>query len=255
MRWTGSGVATLVATLAAALLTALAAVPVAAQQSSPAAPPSSRPTQENDNAIFNATRLELDGARSGGTMVGSWDGEGWIGTDFTRFWWKTQGEQEGSRLGTAEVQALYSRYVAMFWDFQAGVRHTFRPGGENYLVVGMEGLAPYRFEVDGQLFLSQHGRLSGRGKVDYELLWTNHLISRPGITANVYAGRDVAAAEPGGIGEVELRFPTRYEITRQFAPYVEARYTRAGGRLLPATAATNAVGSGWTLRGGVWLLF
>lgn len=243
----------LVAITAASAMT-LPVASLVAQQSSPPAPPSSRPTQENDNAIFNATRLELDGARARGTTVGSWDGEGWVGTDFTRFWWKTQGEQEGSRLSDAEVQALYSRYVAMFWDFQAGVRHTFRPGGENYLVIGMEGLAPYRFELDGQLFVSDRGRLSARGKAEYELLWTNHLISRPGITANVYASPDVPLGERAGLGEVELRFPTRYEFSRNVAPYVEARYTRRSGGA-DSLAAAGGVGSGWTLRGGLWLLF
>lgn len=244
------------ALLAAAAAGAGLARRAGAQQPSPAAPPSDRPTQENDNAIFNFLRLEADATQSSGTMLGSWTGEGWLGTDRTRLWMKTDGEREGSALSNAEVQALFSKYVATFWDFQVGLRRTFRPAGENYLAIGMLGLAPYRFEVDGAVFVSDRGRLSGRASAAYELLWTNRLISRPGASVDLFAGRDVALGEPGGIGEVELRFPTRYEFSRRFAPYVETRYTRRSGTAAAlARGAGAGAGSGWSLRGGLWLVF
>lgn len=215
---------------------------------------SDRPTQENDNAIFDYTRLELDAARRGGSGEQSWTGEGWIGTDFNRVWWKTQGDREGNTLSGAEAQLLYGRYVRPFWDMQIGYRRVIRPAGENFLVLAMQGVAPYRFEVDGSAFVSEHGRLSGRGEVDYELLWTNRLISRPGVTADVFATRDPILGQAAGIGDVEVRLPTRYEFSRQFAPYVELRHDRRSGGAAALARGAGAP-SGWSLRGGVWLIF
>jgi len=215
---------------------------------------SERPTQENDNAVFDYTRLELDAGRRSGSGEQSWTGEGWVGTDFNRVWWKTQGGREGSTLSAAEAQVLYGRYVQPFWDMQIGYRRVIRPAGENFLVLAMQGIAPYRFEVNGSAFVSDHGRLSGRAEVDYELLWTNRLISRPGVTADVFATRDPTLQQAAGIGDVEIRFPTRYEFSRQFAPYVEVRHSRRSGGTAALTRSTGSA-SGWSLHGGLWLIF
>ena len=92
-----------------------------------------------------------------------WEAQGWRGNDLNKLWIKTEGEYatEEREFEEAEVQLLYSRAVSSFWDVQAGIRHDIRPEpARTYAVVGMQGLAPYWFELDGALFLSEKGDLS-----------------------------------------------------------------------------------------------
>lgn len=221
---------------------------------SPPAPPSDRPTQEMDNAIFNYSRFEIDAARPGGSTETSVNAEGWVGTDFNRIWWRASGERDGGRTSDAEAQVMYGRYIQPYTDLQVGLRRTFRPGGENYGVVALQALVPYMFEATGELFVSDRGRLSGRAEAGYELLWTNRLISRPALSVDLFASRDAALGQPAGIGNVEARFPTRYEFSRNFAPYIEIRRDRRTG--YSATLAQDGgAASGWSLRGGLWLIF
>ncbi|MGI8509244.1 MAG: copper resistance protein B [Gemmatimonadaceae bacterium] len=225
-------------------------------------PSAGLPIQEHDDAVYQYTQLELDAARSRGSVEGTIAGEGWVGTDFNRLWWQTAAEREGGRLDNAAIQLLYGRYVRQFWDAQIGYRRVFRPGGGNYLVAGFQGLAPYRFEVAAWGALSDRGRVSFRGEAAYELLWTQRLISRPALSADIFTSSDPAYGQRGaGLGDVEVRLPTRYEFSRQFAPYAEVRYTRRtpGEEALSRGADVGANGgapaSNWTLRGGLWLVF
>lgn len=216
------------------------------------------PIQEHDNALYQYTNLELDAARKRGTTEGSVAGEGWVGTDYNRVWWQAAAEREGDRLDNADLQLLYGRYVRPFWDAQVGYRRVFRPSGGNYVVAGFQGLAPYRFEVAAWGALSDRGRLSFRGETAYELLWTQRLISRPALSADVFTSSDPAYGQRGaGLGDAEVRLPTRYEFSRQFAPYAELRYTRRtpGEQALSRKDGVGASTSGWTLRGGLWFVF
>lgn len=216
------------------------------------------PTQEHDNAVFKYTQLELDAAHGRSSFEGSLAGEGWVGTDYDRIWWQTAAENNGSRLDNADLQLLYGRYVRQFWDAQIGYRRVFRPKGGNYLVAGFQGLAPYRFEVAAWGALSDRGRVSFRGETAYELLWTQRLISRPALSVDIFTSSDPAYGQRGaGLGNAEVRLPTRYEFSRQFAPYAEVRYTRrtSGEEALSRRIDIGAVPSNWTLRGGLWLIF
>ena len=93
-----------------------------------------------------------------------WDGEGWFGGDINRLAVRNEGEGDfGRGVGDAEVQALYSRAVGPYFNLQAGVRYDFKPNpSRTYATIGFEGLAPYRFDVDGALFLSDKGDVLGR---------------------------------------------------------------------------------------------
>ena len=102
-----------------------------------------------------------------GNSVG-WELLAWVGGDLTRLWIKSDGEQatvDGG--GDVEVQAMYGRLVAPYWDLQIGARVDVRYGGGTerarvLAVVGLEGLAPYWFEVGRAVFVSQDGHVSVR---------------------------------------------------------------------------------------------
>ena len=160
------------------------------------------------------------------------DGQGWWGTDRNKLWVKTEIDYDfdADRFEEAELQALWSRPFARYFDFQAGVRRDFEPDpSRNYAVIGIEGLAPYWFEVDAALFVSGHGDVTARIEAEYDLLLTQRLVLQPRTELN-FAVQTVDELKIGsGLSNAELGTRLRYEITRQFAPYVGVNWTRSIG--------------------------
>lgn len=168
----------------------------------------------------------------GGDPVFLWDAQGYYGGDLNKFWVKTEGEYDfdADEFEEAEVHALYSRAVGSFWDIQAGVRHDFAPFDDRtYGVVGLQGLAPYLFEIDAAAFISGHGDVTARIEAEYELLLTQRLILQPRTELN-FAFEDVPELETGsGLSTAELGLRLRYEFRREFAPYIGVSWTRSVG--------------------------
>src|SRR3546814_94707 len=164
--------------------------------------------------MFNLAEYQARAGRDGYR----WDGEAFVGGDINRFWLKSEGEGAfGDRLESAEVQALYSRSIGPYFDLQAGVRQDFGQGpNRTYATVGLEGLAPYLFEVEGALFLSNKGDLLGRLEGYYDQRITQRLVLQPRVELNLSA-QDVPENRLGsGLTNAELGLRLRYEITRQF---------------------------------------
>jgi copper resistance protein B len=160
------------------------------------------------------------------------DGQGWWGTDRNKLWIKTEIEYDfgADRFEEAELQALWSRPIARYFDFQAGVRHDFEPDpSRTFGVIGVQGLAPYWFEIDAGLFVSGDGDVSARFEAEYELLLTQRLILQPRTELN-FAVQSVPALDIGsGLSTAELGLRLRYEIRRAFAPYIGVTWTRSVG--------------------------
>lgn len=154
-----------------------------------------------------------------------WEGEGWIGGDINRFVFKTEGEAGEDDVESAEVQALYSRAMGPYFDLQAGVRYDIEPSPNRaYAVLGFEGVAPYWFETTGALFVSDEGEVSARLEGSYDARLTQGLILQPRAEIN-FSAEDVPELEIGsGVTDVELGLRLRYDITRNFSPYVGVSY-------------------------------
>jgi copper resistance protein B len=180
-------------------------------------------------AIF-VSRLEAGFGDDGETWL--WDVQGWSGGDINRFWWKSEGEGDlDDGLEKAELQALYSRAVTPFWDVQAGVRQDFRPDGEDttHLVLGVQGLAPYWWEIDAAAFLSTRGDLTARVEAEYDLRITQRLILQPRLEIDASAS-DIPELEIGsGLSSVEAGLRLRYEFRKELAPYAGVEWSRAFG--------------------------
>ncbi|MDI1365519.1 MAG: copper resistance protein B, partial [bacterium] len=169
-----------------------------------------------------------------------WEGEAWFGGDINRLTLKSEGEGvSGDGLDRAELQALYSRSVGPYFNLQAGVRHDFEPKpSRTYATIGFEGLAPYWFEVGGAAFLSNKGDLSARRRAGgvarfegyYDQRLTQRLILQPRVELNLAASNDRATGVGSGLSDVELGLRLRYEIRREFAPYVGVTYDRKFGK-------------------------
>jgi len=174
-------------------------------------------------------RLEYR-ALSGGDGY-HWEGEGWIGGDVNRLAIKSEGEGEtGGRLESAELQLLYSRAIDPWWNIVGGMRQDFRPRPERtYATIGIEGLAPYWFEVEGQLFVSTRGDAHARLEASYDQRITQRLILQPAMEVNI-AAQDVPELGIGsGLSDIELGLRLRYEFAREFAPYVGVNWERKLG--------------------------
>lgn len=160
-----------------------------------------------------------------------WDGEAWYGGDLHRLVIKTEGEG-GNKSGveTAEVQALYSRAIGPYFDLQAGIRYDFEPNPSRvYATIGVEGLAPYWFDIDTAVFLSNKGDVLGRLDASYDLSLTQRWILQPRAEINL-AAQDIPEIGIGsGISNLELGLRLRYEIRREFAPYIGISFERKFG--------------------------
>ena len=173
-------------------------------------------------------QLEMRGTSGENTL--SWSAQGWIGKDLQKLWVKTDGERAEGNTDEAELQLLYSKAIAKYWDLQFGVRHDFEPSpNRSWAVIGVQGLAPYFFETDIAFFVGESGRTAFRFESEYELLLTQRLILTPDIEVNVYGQDDAEVGIGSGLSDVEVGFRVRYEIRREFAPYIGVNWSKLFG--------------------------
>ena len=172
-----------------------------------------------------------------------WDVQGYYGGDLNKFWFKSEGEGSfGEPIEQAEVQALYSRAIAPFFDLQAGVRQDLAGPDRTHAVIGVQGLVPYMLEVDAAAFLSTKGDLTARIEAEYDQRITQRLILQPRAEVNLSA-QDIPELGIGsGIDNIELGLRLRYEIAREFAPYVgiEQEWKLGGSRDYALAAGEDA---------------
>ncbi len=193
-------------------------------------PDLARAAEEESHVLtfIEAEQLEY---RAGRQDTFSWEVQGWVGGDYHKIWVKTQGDDliDGP-ITNAEVQLLYSQAITAFWDLQLGARYDVKPNpSRDYAVLGIQGLAPYFFEVDAAAFVSNKGDASARLEAEYELLVTQRLIAKPSAELN-FAVQDVEELGIGsGLSEVELGLRLRYEIVREIAPYIGVSWERKIG--------------------------
>ena len=181
-------------------------------------------------AMLLLDRLELVHPRDGGNAVVI-DGQAWYGTNFNKLWLKFEGDRSEGRLQDLRTEALWDHAVATYWDTQVGVRHDFGVGpGRTWAAFGIEGLAPYWFETQATFYVGQSGRTAARVEFEYEELLTQRLILQPRLEANFYGTDDPQRGIGSGLSDVEAGLRLRYEIRREFAPYVGVVWTQNFGR-------------------------
>lgn len=200
--------------------------------------PNDWPAPVHDNLRFTFIRAEQLETRfqDSGPNLARWEVQGWHGTDYNKLWIKSEGEQsmEGASEGDTELQALYSRLVAPFWDFQVGARYDRQWGsgpdqGRWFAVVGVQGFAPYEFETELALFVSEDADLSARLTASTDFLITQRLILQPRFETEL-AIQEVSEFQVGqGMNYGDFGLRLRYEIRREFAPYLGVNWLRSFG--------------------------
>lgn len=185
----------------------------------------------HDNTIHSYWLLDrLEGWNADeGTGIG-WEALSWIGTDLNRVWLRSEGERIDSTVEAADVEVLYGRSVARWWDVVAGVRHDFGEGpSQTFAAIGVMGLAPQKFEVEATAYIGQSGQTAARVEAEYDTLLTNRLILQWQAEAELYGKDDERRGIGSGLSTVEAGLRLRYEFTRKFAPYIGIVWERAYG--------------------------
>ncbi len=180
--------------------------------------------------IHHAFHWELGGGRaSNGATNTESDLDGWIGGDYHKLAIKSEAERENGVTGRAEFWAMYSRNIATFWDLQIGIRHDTQPGSLTRLVLGSEGLAPYFFETEAHILISDNLAVSARLRQENDFLLTQRAVMQLYLDAELHT-RDIPELEAGaGLSDAEAGLQIRYELSRDFAPYFDIRYERKFG--------------------------
>lgn len=174
-------------------------------------------------------RLEWRDTAAG--SAGVWDAQGWYGGDYDKLWVKTEGERVAGATEDARADLLWDRVVTRWWNLQAGVRQDFGGGpGRTWAAVGLQGVAPYWFDVQATLYVGEQGRTAARLETEYDLLLTQRLILQPEVEANLYGKDDPARRIGSGLSDLDVGLRLRYEIRRELAPYIGVAWQRRFGR-------------------------
>lgn len=182
----------------------------------------------------------LEAVRSSDQTHAAYELQFRYGRDYDRLVLKAEGEVSGGRTEEARTELLWGHAVATYWDTQLGVRYDSGAGPDRgWLAFGIQGLAPYWFEIDATAYAGDDGRSALRLSVEYELLLTQKLVLQPRLEANLYGKQDAERALGSGLSDLTAGIRLRYEIRREFAPYVgiewagkygaTADYARAAG--------------------------
>ncbi len=164
-------------------------------------------------------RLEqFHGHRTRGQAL---DAQAWFGSDLDKLWLKVDGERSNGRLGATRTEALWDHAIATYWSLQTGVRHDFGEGpGRTWGAIGIQGLAPYWFDVQATAYVGEGGRTALRLEAEYDLLITQRLILQPDVKVDVFGKSDPRREVGSGLSQIEAGLRLRYELSRKFAPYV-----------------------------------
>ncbi len=207
---------------------------------------------------FNRSLLfdELELGEQDGERDLAWDATFWAGKAFDKLAIRTEGEKLGGTTENAELELLWSHAVARWWDVLAGTRSDFEPGGtRSWAAFGVQGLAPYRFDIEATAYVSEGGHSAARFEAEYELLVTPRLILQPQIELNWYGQTDALRNRGPGLASAEAALRLRYELRREVAPYVGLVRERKFGATADRARAVGEQADDTRMVAGVRLRF
>jgi copper resistance protein B len=175
-------------------------------------------------------KLEITDEDDEGNATLAWEAEAWVGKDLHKFWLKSSGERVDGAQETS-TSALYSTPIDPNWDFQVGLLHDTVPNeSRDYAEFGLKGLAPYYFETDVSLAVGQNGHTKLSVSTEYELMLTQRWVLSPEFEFTAYGKTDEKMGVGSGLSSAELGLRLRYEIRREFAPYIGINFAKKLGQ-------------------------
>ncbi len=211
---------------------------------------------EDDPVLMKLQFNELEARNGDGDNPVTWDLDVWSGRDLHKLWIKSEGARAGGNTERAELQILYSRGTAPYWDFQIGWRRDWLPKPErNWLALGFAGLAPYFIETDAALFVGGSGRAAFRVNAGHELPLTQRLSLEPEIELNFHSRNDRRTGTGAGLSNIEIGLRLHYAVNRQLRPYIGVNWEQKVGNTADYARGESA-GTGnvqWLIGMSGWL--
>lgn len=185
-----------------------------------------------------------------------WDLQGWYGGDLHKLWFKSEGHADGSDVEDAELQVLYSRAWTAFFDLQFGLRVSDRDD-RNVVsaVAGIQGMAPYRVEIDAALFVTEDGDVSIRSEFERDLFLSERVILQPRVELGIALQDSPELGVGNGISGLSAGLRLRYEVTRKFAPYIGVAHERSFGGTADIVRAAGGDADETTVVAGIRFWF
>lgn len=186
--------------------------------------------QMEDDAPYGKVLLDqLETREADDEDVQAWEFDAWYGNDYNKIWLETEGESVDSER-EGRVELMWDRIISPWWSLQTGVRRDFGAGpSRTWLDLGIQGLAPYFFDIDAAIYIGEEGRTAARFSGEYDILITQRLILQPELELRAFGKDDPENGIGSGFSDLEVGLRLRYEIRREFAPYLGLHWERKFG--------------------------
>ena len=162
----------------------------------------------DDAAPFGMVRVDQLEWRDSRRAAMRWRGmvDAWYGNDYNKVWLKTEGERIDGRGGRRAEAALGSTSSRDGGACRPAFAHDFGEGpSRTWAAFGVQGLAPYWFEVEATAYVGEEGRTAARFSAEYDMLLTQRLILQPKLEFNLYGKDDRSQRHRLGLTDAEAR--------------------------------------------------
>jgi copper resistance protein B len=218
--------------------------------------PITPPEMMGNGIMMSVMFNQLEVARSQGRTEGGYDIDAWVGSDWNRIALKAEGDTTNSKLEDARTELLWRKPADIFWNTELGVRQDSGKGkGRTWLALGLNGISPYWLDLGGTVYIGDESRAALRLEATYDWRLTQRLILQPTIETNIYSKDDLARDVGKGLSDLQTGLRLRYEITRQFAPYIGVETVHQYGKTAKMLRANNEPTSKTVAVAGVRLWF
>lgn len=173
---------------------------------------------------------QLEGFAAGDDSGLRWKGSASWGDTLDRVGLASEGDRAQDAAPELDTRLYWSHAVSPFWNAVLALRETNAEGeARSWAGIGLQGLAPFRIETGVALYAGAGGQAELRVDLQHELLLTNRLILQPQLELNAFGRDDAMRGEGAGLAETRAGLRLRYELSRQFAPYLGVEWTQACG--------------------------
>jgi len=218
--------------------------------------PIPRPKMGDEDNFGSLLVDRLESSTTRGSTAMTYDWQAWYGQTYDRALIRAEGEIESGTFKDARNEVLWAHAITAYLDTQLGVRYDSGKGTDRgWLAFGIQGLLPYWLYVEATAYVNEQGRTAFRLETEYDLLLTQKLILQPRIEMNIYSRRDDTRDVSSGLSNIEAGLRLRYEIRREFAPYVGVDWASRFGSAADNIRASGNAAEGVALVAGARIWF
>ncbi len=190
----------------------------------------SRPKMGDEDYLGSLIVDRLEGVSARDDFSMTYDWQAWFGQDYNRVVVRAEGEIDQGIFKNARNELLWGHALTAYWDTQLGVRYDSGLGADRaWAAFGIQGLAPYWIYIEATAYIGEQGRTAFRLETEYNLLITQKLILQPRLEVNFYSQSDSSRLVSSGLSNIEAGLRLRYEVKREFAPYIGIEWASTFG--------------------------